>query len=84
MCGGGGGGLVTVSDSCDPMDCSLPGSSLSMGFSRQEYWSGLHSLLQGIFPTQELNWVLLHCRHILYQLSYGEAQPLCERMQISP
>ena len=26
---------------CDPMDCSLPVSSLSMGFSRQEYWSGL-------------------------------------------
>ena len=25
---------------CDPMDCRLPGSS-SMGFSRQEYWSGL-------------------------------------------
>ena len=25
---------------CDPMDCSLPGSSV-MGFSRQEYWSGL-------------------------------------------
>ena len=24
---------------CDPMDCSLPGSS--MGFFRQEYWSGL-------------------------------------------
>ena len=23
----------------DPMDCSLPGSS--MGFSRQEYWSGV-------------------------------------------
>ena len=30
---------------------------LSMGFSRQEYWSrvGCHVLLQGIFPTQELN-----------------------------
>ena len=27
-------------------------------------------LLQGIFPTQELNWGLLHCRRILYQLSY--------------
>ena len=27
-------------------------------------------LLQGIFPTQELNWGLLHCRQILYQLSY--------------
>ena len=25
---------------CDPMDCRLP-ASLSMGFSRQEYWSGL-------------------------------------------
>ena len=25
---------------CEPMDYSLPGS-LSMGFSRQEYWSGL-------------------------------------------
>ena len=29
-----------VSDSCDPMDCSLPGSFVH-GFSRQEYWSGL-------------------------------------------
>ena len=28
------------------------------------------SLLQGIFPTQELNQGLLHCRRILYQLSY--------------
>ena len=36
----------------------------------QESWSGSLSLLQGIFPTQELNWGLLHCRQILYQLSY--------------
>ena len=28
------------------------------------------SLLQGKFPTQELNRGLLHCRRILYQLSY--------------
>ena len=27
-------------------------------------------LLQQIFPTQELNGGLLHCRQILYQLSY--------------
>ena len=27
------------------------------------------SLLQGIFPTWELNWDLLHCRLILYQLN---------------
>ena len=26
---------------CDPVDCSPPGSSLSTGFPRQEYWSGL-------------------------------------------
>ena len=26
---------------CDPMDGSLPQSPLSIGFSRQEYWSGL-------------------------------------------
>ena len=82
----------------------------SIGFSRQEYWSGLPfpppgdlpnpgmeprspalqadslpaepqgkpwntgvgslSLLQGIFLTQESNWGLLHCRQILYRLSY--------------
>ena len=29
---------------------------------------GCHSLLQGIFPTQELNQGLLHCRQILYWL----------------
>ena len=28
------------------------------------------SLLQQIFLTQELKWGLLHCRHILYKLSY--------------
>ena len=31
---------------------------------------GSLSLLQGIFPTQELNQSFLHCRQILYQLSY--------------
>ena len=31
---------------------------------------GCHFLLQEIFPTQELNQGLLHCRQILYQLSY--------------
>ena len=29
-----------VSDFSDPMDCSLPGSSVH-GFSRQEHWSGV-------------------------------------------
>ena len=31
---------------------------------------GSLSLLQGLFLTQELNWGLLNCRQILYQLSY--------------
>ena len=35
---------------------------LPMGFSQQEYWSGLPFLLQGIFLTQGLNPGLLHCR----------------------
>ena len=35
----------------------------SMGFPRQEYWSGLHFLLQGIFLTQGLNPCLLHVLH---------------------
>ena len=35
------------------------------------------SLFQGIFLTQELNWGLLHCRQILYQLScQGSPQAL--------
>ena len=31
---------------------------------------GCHFLLQGIFPTKDSNPALLHCRQILYQLSY--------------
>ena len=31
---------------------------------------GSLSFLQGIFPTQQLEWGLLHCQRILYQLSY--------------
>ena len=35
-------------------------AGLSMGFSRQEFWSGCHFLLQGIFLTQRWNLCLLH------------------------
>ena len=45
-------------------------ASLAMEFSRQEYWSGLPCLLQGIFPIQGLNLGLLHHRQILYCLSH--------------
>ena len=39
-------------------------ATLSMGFSRQEYWSGCHSPLQVVFLTQGSNPGLLHCRQI--------------------
>ena len=94
---------------CDPMDCSLPDSSvhgilqvrilewvamtspgdlpdpginprspasqedsLPSEPSEKPKNTGMSSLslLQGNFPTQELNLALLHCRRILYQLSY--------------
>ena len=43
---------------------------LPVRFSRQEYWSGCHFLLQEIFPTQGLNPSLPHCRQTLYRLSH--------------
>ena len=46
---------------------------VSMGFPRQEYWSGLHFLLHGIFPTQELNLSLLRYGQILYLWATKEA-----------
>ena len=48
--------------------CQAP---LSMGVSRQDYQTGCRFLLQGIFQTQKSNPGLLHCRWILYRLSYG-------------
>ena len=43
---------------------------LSMGFSRQESWSGLPFPSPGDLPNPGSNLRLLHCRWILYQLSY--------------
>ena len=42
---------------------------------------GSLSLLQWIFPTQELNQGLLHCRWILYQLSYEGCPRLLARQR---
>ena len=39
---------------------------------------GSLSLLQGIFLAQELKWDLLHCRQILYQLSYKGSPQILE------
>ena len=45
----------------DSLPAELPGKPKNSGV-------GSLSLLEGIFPTQESNWGLLHCRQILYQL----------------
>ena len=47
--------------------CQAP---LTIGFSRQNTGVGWHSLLLGFFLTQGSKLSLLHCRKILYHLSY--------------
>ena len=47
---------------CDPMDVVCL-ASLSMGFSRQEYWSGLPCPPPGDLSTQGLSLCLLHLPH---------------------
>ena len=60
---------AVVSDSATPWTV-VSQTPLFMAFSRQEYWSGLHSLLQGIFLTQGSNPGLMHCRGVLYHLNH--------------
>ena len=53
----------------DPMDYSLPGSSVHGNSPGKNTGVGCRALLQGIFPTQGLNpWLLslLHWRVVLY------------------
>ena len=59
------GSRSVVSDSLQPHGLYSPWNSQG-----QNTGVGSLSLLQGIFPTQELNQCLLHCRRTLYQLSY--------------
>ena len=51
----------------DSLPAESPGKPKNTGV-------GSLSLLQWIFPTQESNWGLLHCRWILYQLSCQGSQ----------
>ena len=63
---------------CNPMD---PSSWNSLG-----QITGMHSisLLQGIFPTQGSNSGLLHCKRILYQLSYQGSPAAVKSLQSCP
>ena len=53
--------------------CDPPGSSVH-GILQARTLEWFAMFLQGIFPTQGLNPVLLHCRQILYLLSH-QASP---------
>ena len=55
---------------CDPMDCSLPGSSVHRDSPGRNTRVGCHALLWGIFPNQGSNPGLLHCRWIPYHPSH--------------
>ena len=59
-----------VSDSLGPHGLQPVRLLCPWGFSRQEYWGGLHALHQGIFPTQKSNPGLPHCKQILNSLSH--------------
>ena len=73
--------LVTQSCTtlCDPMDCTLPSSSVHGDSPGKNIRLVCHALLQGIFPIQGSNPGLPHCRWILYHLSY---QGSVTRMQL--
>ena len=61
--------VLSRSTLCDPMDCSPPGSPVHGDSPSKNTGVGCHALLQ-IFPTPGSNLGLLHCRPILYRLSY--------------
>ena len=51
-------------------------ASVSRGFSRQEYWNGLPSPIPRDLSNPGLNPAFLHCRQILYQVSYCDIHRL--------
>ena len=55
---------------CNPIDSSLPGSSVHENSPGKNTGVDCHPLFQRIFPTQGANPGLQHCRLILYQLSH--------------
>ena len=63
---------------CNPMDCSLPGSSVHGDSPGKNTGVGCHTLLQGIFPTKGSNPGLPHCRQILYCLSHQGSPRILE------
>ena len=55
---------------CGPRDCCPPCSSIHGDSPGKNTGMVGHALLQEIFPTQEVNPSLLHCRQIIYCLNH--------------
>ena len=71
-----------VSDSAIPWTAARQ-APLSTGLSRQEYWSGFHFLLQGIFPTRDrthISYISSIGRQVLYTSAIREALRELEEM----
>ena len=70
--------------SSQPRSPALRADSLSSESPGKPKNTGVSSLflLQGIFLTQGSNWGLLHCRWILYQLSYKEVHHIASKWEI--
>ena len=62
--------MLSLPNSLQPHGLQLTRFLCPWDFPGKDTGMGCHFLLQGIFLTQGSNLGLLHCRQILYQLSY--------------
>ena len=60
---------------CDPINCSLSGSSVHGDSPGKNTSVDCYALLQGIFSTLASNPGLPHCSQILYPLSHQKSPP---------
>ena len=77
-------GVGLVTKSCPTLETPWTvahQTHLSMGFSRQEYWSGLPFPPPGDLPDPGIEPGLLHCRQILYRLSYEGSPVVLEKAE---
>ena len=64
----------------EPRSPSFQTDYLSSESPRETKSTGILSLLQGNFLTQESNWALLHCRQILYRLRNQGSSLVCQQI----
>ena len=79
--GEGNGYLLQDSGLENLMDYTVHGPAEPPGKLKSSEVGSL-SLLQQVFTTQESNWGLLHCRWILYQLSY-QGRQFCPKEKLN-